>query len=299
MNLVVGSTGLLGMEICRQLADAGKPLRALIRETSNPEKVEKLKSWGAEIVIGDLKHRQSLRDACRGVNAVISTASSTFSRQEGDTIKTVDEKGQLNLVEAAVDNQVKKFVLISFPKSAELLSPLASAKQKVEDALINSKLNYTIFHANFFTEVWLSSAVGFDFPNAQVTVYGDGRQKLSWISYIDVAKFAVAAIDNSAADHAILPLGGPEALSPLEVAGLFENAMAKKIEVKLVPREALLQQKSEAQDPLQESFAALMIGYSYGMPMDMRPLLDKIPLNNMKTVQDYINEVVNKEKAVS
>jgi uncharacterized protein YbjT (DUF2867 family) len=36
MNLVVGATGLLGSEICRRLAAAGKPVRALVRATSDP-----------------------------------------------------------------------------------------------------------------------------------------------------------------------------------------------------------------------------------------------------------------------
>ena len=39
MHLVVGATGMVGGEVCRLLAAAGKPVRALVRPTSNPEKV--------------------------------------------------------------------------------------------------------------------------------------------------------------------------------------------------------------------------------------------------------------------
>src|SRR2546427_1759556 len=39
--------------------------------------------------------------SCRGARAVISTASSTFSRQDGDSIESVDRQGQLSLVDAA------------------------------------------------------------------------------------------------------------------------------------------------------------------------------------------------------
>jgi uncharacterized protein YbjT (DUF2867 family) len=46
MNLVVGATGMLGGEICRRLAARGKPVRALVRATSDPAKVEALQALG-------------------------------------------------------------------------------------------------------------------------------------------------------------------------------------------------------------------------------------------------------------
>ena len=84
MNLVVGATGLLGREICRLLAAEGRPAKALVRPTSDQSTVAQLQSLNIEIVLGDLKDRTSLGDACQGMNAVISTASSTLSRQAGD-----------------------------------------------------------------------------------------------------------------------------------------------------------------------------------------------------------------------
>ncbi|MBU2678293.1 MAG: NmrA family NAD(P)-binding protein, partial [Gammaproteobacteria bacterium] len=46
MNLVVGATGLLGGEICRQLVAEGKQVKALVRSTSDPVKVEALQRLG-------------------------------------------------------------------------------------------------------------------------------------------------------------------------------------------------------------------------------------------------------------
>src|SRR5262245_64542652 len=134
MNLIVGATGILGSEICRLLAENRQPLRALVRSTSNPDKVAQLKALDAEVIVGDLKDRRSLDAACRGVTAVISTASSTLSRQEGDSIESVDREGQLNLVEAAEAVGVKHFVLISFP-NVDIDFPLqigrASCRERV------------------------------------------------------------------------------------------------------------------------------------------------------------------------
>jgi NAD(P)-dependent dehydrogenase (short-subunit alcohol dehydrogenase family) len=54
MNLIVGATGMLGGEICRLLAEQGSAVRVLVRESSNPEKVDRLRGLGAEVVRGDL-----------------------------------------------------------------------------------------------------------------------------------------------------------------------------------------------------------------------------------------------------
>jgi uncharacterized protein YbjT (DUF2867 family) len=100
-TLVVGSTGLLGPEVCRRLVADGRPVRCLIRPTAHAAKRAELNALGVEFAEGDLKDPASLRRACAGVVSVISTASCTFSRQPGDSIATVDEGGQLALVSAA------------------------------------------------------------------------------------------------------------------------------------------------------------------------------------------------------
>jgi len=74
----------------------------------------------------------------------------------------------------------------------------------VEQYLKESGIRYTSLQASYFMEVLLSPALGFDFQNARARIYGDGRNKLSWISFRDVAKFAVATLENPAAHNAIL-----------------------------------------------------------------------------------------------
>ena len=141
--MVVGSTGFLGTEICRQLIDAGRNVKALVRPTSDNTKVEALRQMGVETREGDLKDAASIKKALEGVDSVISTASSTLSRQEGDSIETVDGIGQLNLVQAAIDSGVNQFIFVSFHPMKDPFS-LQTAKRNVEKKLMESKLNYTI-----------------------------------------------------------------------------------------------------------------------------------------------------------
>jgi uncharacterized protein YbjT (DUF2867 family) len=287
MNLIVGATGMLGGEICRLLAEQGKAVRALVRETSNSEKVARLRGLGAEVVRGDLKDRASLEAACRSASAVVSTASSTLSRQEGDSIESVDRQGQLNLIEAAEAAGVKHFVLISFP-NVDINFPLQSAKRAVEDRLRRGRMTYTILQPTFFTEVWLSPALGFDPAHATAQIYGGGHNKISWISFQDVAKFAVTALDNPQATNAVIKLGGPDALSPLEVVRLAEQAVGKKVVVQHVPEEALRAQHGAAPDSLQQSFAGLMLYYARGDVIDMAEALRVLPVQHLKSVREYL-----------
>ncbi len=291
MNLIVGATGSLGSEICRRLAGQGESIKALVRETSDPEKVAQLKSLGAELVRGDLKDPLSLKTACRDVSAIISTASSTLSRQKGDSIQSVDQQGQWDLVDAAEAAGVKHFVLISFP-NIDIDFPLQKAKRAVEDRLRQSQMTHTILQPTFFMEVWLSPALGFDPANAKAQIYGDGHNKISWISFYDVARFAVAALDNPRARNATVKLGGPEALSPLEVVRVVEQSLGKPVVVQHVPEEALRAQYSAATDPLQQSFSALMLYYARGDVIDMTDTRRAFSIEQLKSVREYFQGTV-------
>lgn len=292
MILVVGATGFLGTEICRRLAAEGKPIKAMVRSTSDPARVDALKGLGATWVHADLKDPASIRKACQGVTAVISSASACPSpHQPDDTIPAVDQAGQLSLVDAARAAGVSQFVYISYTRFINTDSPLTTAKRAVEQHLSQSGLTYTILRPSYFMEVWLSPALGFDFPNAKAQIYGTGQNKISWISLGDVAKFAVEALRNPGARNATIELGGPEALSPLEVIRLFEQESGQTFTVQQVPEAALHAQKAQATDPLQQAFPALMIDYARGGSVDMSATLRMFPLH-LTSVKDYIQHAI-------
>ncbi len=267
MVLVVGATGMVGSEICKRLAARNEKVRGLVRATSSTEKVNSLRGYGVEVCIGDLKDPDSLAVACRNADAVISTASSTLSRQPGDSIESVDEVGQLHLVEAAKTAGVGRFIFASFRHPAGISFPLAEAKARVENAIAD--MNFTVVQANFFMEVWLGPALGFDYANATARIYGPGTRPLSWVSFLDVAEICVLALRNPVAERRTIEFGGPEMLSPLQVVTRFEKIGGKPFKCEHIPEEALRAQFEGATDPMQKSFAGLMLCYSAGDAIDM------------------------------
>jgi uncharacterized protein YbjT (DUF2867 family) len=287
--MVVGATGFLGMEICRQLISKNKKVKGLVRASSDDKTVDSLKQMGVEIITGDVKDLNSLLKAFKNVTSLISTVSATRSRKEGDSLESVDEEGQLNVVNAAKANGVKYMVYISFSPIKEEF-PLQAAKRKVENAIKESGMTYTILQPTLFMEVWLGPHLGFDYPNAKANIYGTGNNKISWISLRDVAAFAVTSLDNEAAKNATIELGGPEALSPLEVVKIFEEENGKTFNVQNVPEDVLRSQKDNAQDSLSKSFASLMLSYAAGSEINMQQTLQKFPVK-LVSVRDYAKQV--------
>ena len=268
MILVAGATGYLGTEICRLLRERRADVRALVRRTSSPEKVERLRTLGVELVLGDLKDPRSLDAACRDVDTVISTASSTISRQPDDSIQRVDHDGQIALVDAAVSNGVERYLFVSFSGNLDLECALQSAKRTVERAVRESGMTYTILRPSFFIEVWLSPAFGFDVEHGTARIFGTGDQRMSWISLSDVARFTVECIDHPAAKNAVFELGG-EPVSPNELVAEVERHTGKLMQVERIPADALRAQRAQATDPMEHTFATLMLGYAQGDEVDI------------------------------
>jgi len=293
MILIIGATGMVGSEICQLLTTDSKPVRAMVRATSDQAKTNKLKELGVQIMQGDLRNSSTFGPVLEGITAVITTVSSMpFSYVPGENdLQKVDLEGMTNFIDSAKNTGVKHFIYTSFSGQIDLDFSLRNAKRSIEQHLQKSGMDYTILRPSCFMEVWLTAAVGFDVANSKVQLCGDGSKPVSYISYKDVASFAVESLTNPAAKNAILEMGGPEKLSQLDAVRIFEDVSGQKFDVQNVPVEALQSQLNAATDPMQKSFAGLMLCVANGDPIDMKEMLKKFPIK-LKTVREYARSVV-------
>ena len=67
---------------------------------------------------------------------------------------------------------------------------------------------------------------------------------------------------------------------------IFETTKGKKFELQFVPEATIRAQRDAAQDPLSESFAALMLGVVNGSEIDMKNAIDLLPIQ-LTSVNDY------------
>ena len=288
MNLIIGATGMLGTEICRLLVADGKPVRAMVRKPFDLGKMKKLKALRVQIVQGDLRNTKTFGPALQGVNTIVSTASSMPNSYEAGTndIYHVDLEGMIDLIDHTKAARVQHFIYISFSDNMNIDCPLQNAKRTVERYLIESGLTYTILRPGFFMETWLTPALGFDIENSKVSLYGDGTNPVSYISYYDVAKFVMACMSNSFARDNILELGGPELISPLDVVNIFEETSGRHFSVQYTPKEAIKDQIKKTKDPMEISFLALQLAMANGDPIDMRETLTHFPMK-LKSIRDF------------
>ncbi|MEO6212143.1 MAG: SDR family oxidoreductase [Vicinamibacterales bacterium] len=288
MILVVGSTGTVGQQVVQLLVARGHRVRALVRTGSNRAKVEPLEKAGIMLFAGDLKDAASIRAACAGVETVVSTASASISRGEGDTIQSVDRDGQLGLVDAAKDAGVRHFIYVSFSGNIDAPFPLRDAKRAVERRLEQSGMAFTVLRPSFFMDVWLSPHAGFDPVGGQVRIYGTGDALVSMICASDVAAYAAACVGNPAVLNQVIELGGPEPVTCNAVVRLFETALGRSVERTHVPEAALEERLAASDDPLQKTLAGLALCMARGDAIDnaMALAMADVPLTTVRAFID-------------
>ncbi|HEX8710859.1 MAG TPA: NmrA family NAD(P)-binding protein [Terracidiphilus sp.] len=261
--LVVGGTGRVGGAAALTLAKRGFMVTALVRGGRNHPGSTHLLDAGIFVVDGDLRRRETLRSALDGVETIICSATA-MPAAHGYALERVDHQGTLALMEAAEASGVKRFIYVSYSTNIRWDSPLETAKRDGESFLLRSKMEAVILRPSFFMEVWLSPALGFDPAAGSVRIYGPGDAKISYISSSNVADFAAnVATGELYRKNMILELGGPEDLSQLEVVSSFEKILGRQMKLDYVPVETLRTQH-ESHDPLQKTFAALMLAYAGG-----------------------------------
>lgn len=262
MILVAGSTGALGSEVVKLLCERGEAVRGLVRSTSAPEKVARLRALGAETVTGDLKDRASLDIACKGARTVISTVTIITTAHEGDSFEATDLQGNESLIDAAKSAGAEHFVFVSFDGSQFPDSPLTAAKREVEQHLKSSGLAYTILQPMLFMEIWLGPQLFGDLSTGQVKVYGSGNGRIPYVSSADVAQVAATAALTPSARNKTITFGGPDAPTQHDVVKVFEKAVGRPLTATEVPEQALEAQWKAAENPFEKTFSGLMLGVS-------------------------------------
>jgi uncharacterized protein YbjT (DUF2867 family) len=225
MNLVVGSSGMLGGMIVRKLLARHQPVRVMVRRPSLHD--------GAESVMGDLKDPGALAAACHGATTVITTANSA-QRGGADNVESVDVGGNRALIDAASRAGVRQFVFVSVA-FADVTSPvpLFAAKARTEQHLRESGLAWTIVAPHIFLDVWFGLLVGSALAAGMpVSLVHGGRARHSFIAADDVAEFAVSAVGHAAAMNQRLVLGGPAALSWIDIVDKTAAILGRSVPVR-------------------------------------------------------------------
>ncbi|WP_039826614.1 NAD(P)H-binding protein [Nocardia testacea] len=209
MILVTGATGNVGSELVAQLANAGQPLKALVRKhdsTTFPS--------GVTPVVGDLDDPESMAGALENVRAM-------YLMPGYSQMSTL-----LDVAEAA---GVEHVVLLSNGSAgiAHTGNVIARSMADSERAVRESGLAWTMLRARAFmsnTLRWLPQLAVGDVVRVQFP-----RVALAAIDPADIAAVAARALTGMDLTGEVLDLTGPEALYPADQVAILAETLGRPL----------------------------------------------------------------------
>jgi uncharacterized protein YbjT (DUF2867 family) len=227
--LVTGGTGFVGPHIVSALVDAGHYVRVLERK---PGAWKEAGLPCQEAVQGDMTDPASLRRAVEGQDVVVHlVAIIAGKRQE---FERVMEQGTRDLVAAAKDAGVKRFVLMSALGTSEEtkdLVPYYHAKWDMEQTVKASGLEHVVFRPSFVfgTEAGTLHVFRRIAKLAPVTpIIGPGNERIQPIWVDDVAAYFAAAVEKPEAANRTFELGGPDTVTWNELWSRLKQALGSR-----------------------------------------------------------------------
>jgi uncharacterized protein YbjT (DUF2867 family) len=226
--LVVGGTGFVGGHVVHAFRAEDVPVRILARR---PEKQERFQAWGCEVVQGDVTDAESLRRAVGGAETVVHlVALPPFAKPAA--IQRVMEQGTRDLVAAAKEAGVKRFILMSALGTSERskdLAPYYHAKWEEEHEVADSGLEHTIFRPSFIfgrDGGMLPGLISLVRWSPVTPIVGTKQLQPIWVD--DVAAYFTKALSTPAAANETFELGGPDVLNFAELNERIRRALGKR-----------------------------------------------------------------------
>jgi uncharacterized protein YbjT (DUF2867 family) len=229
--LVVGGTGALGGRVARALVTRGNAVRALVREGSD---TTGLTSLGVQLARGDLTDPASLSPVLDGVDAVVTTAAGYVRRRKEDSLAAVDDRGNRNLVDAARQAAVSRFVFTSILTCDTAPGvPHFWQKKLIEDYLESSGVPFVALRPGAFVgagDFWSRGL-----RKGRLMALGSASARWSYVHIDDVARYLAQAVDQPRAAGRRIDIGTDQPMSAQEIAAAFAAILGREIRVRSLP----------------------------------------------------------------
>ncbi|WP_027165510.1 NmrA family NAD(P)-binding protein [Mesorhizobium sp. WSM3224] len=271
--LAVGAAGQFAGLVVPALAERGARVRGLVRK---PEQAaEATRRGAAEVAVGDLRDRTSLDRALRDIDAVFYIAPA-FLPSEAEVGK--------GMVAAAIDAGVRRFVFSSVihPVLGGLVNH--AAKAPVEEAVLNSDLEYTFLHPTLYFQIYAD-------PWPKIIETGvlsepwSIETRFTRVDYRDVAEVAAIALIEDRLRYGTFELCSPGNLNRREVAALLTEILGREI----TPMKSDPGALGDIPDAMKTMFDHYEHHGLLGNPLTLRAILGREP----RTLRAYFEELAS------
>jgi nucleoside-diphosphate-sugar epimerase len=177
---ITGGTGFIGSYIIKNLIQKGYTVRAIRRSSKLPfyipDEILRKVQW----VEGDVLDIVSLHDAMQDAEAVIHAAAIvSFSKKERHRMYHVNVEGTANVVNAAIENKVKRFLHVSSVAALGRTTKTETINELKKWEENKSNTHYAISKHHSELHVWRGFAEGLEgivINPSTVLGYGDWHQ---------------------------------------------------------------------------------------------------------------------------
>lgn len=259
--LVTGGAGFIGSHLSERLLKEGYKVKILDNfSTGKSENLLHLESSNLEIVEGDVRDEALVKKVVKGVDLVFHLAALTsvpLSFEKPKLFEEVNVQGSFNVIDAAIEEEVEKFVFSSssavygdtqnLPVSEEEplkpLSPYASSKLAVERYLETQKNRIKSVSLRLFNLYGLRQDPNSEYAaviprfiekikrDEGIVIYGDGEQTRDFLYIKDGVEAFWLAANREVLSDTVINIGSGERVSINRLAEILKKISGKDFEI--------------------------------------------------------------------
>jgi len=239
--LIIGGTGYIGKYMAKASVSLGYPTYILVRPaTAAPDSfkaklLQEFKDIGIHVLQGSLDDHNSLVDAIKQVDVVISAVAIPQHLDQFNIIKAIQDVGITN---------IKRFVPSEFGNEVDTVQALppfqrvCDNKKKFRRAIEESGIPFTFFSANSYAKYFIDY---FFHPRQkpqpeEVVIYGDGLTKAFMNSEDDIAALTIMmANDRRTMNRLVIYRPTSNIISQSELVSLWEKKTGRNLKRVFLP----------------------------------------------------------------
>lgn len=238
---LTGATGFVGSYVLRELVAQGHTARCLVR---NPDAELAASGEQVEKVKGDILEPKSFLGTMRGCDAVIHLVGIIEEKpSEGITFEKIHYEGTVNVVDAARDANIDRFIQMSANGArADGVSKYQTSKWAAEEYVRNAGFReWTVFRPSVIfgdpgpdnPEFAKQLATSLIAPFPVLPMFGDGSFGMQPVSIAEVAAAFVQALTNGKTIGKAYCVAGQEVIPYSDVLDIITRALGHEPKFKI------------------------------------------------------------------
>ncbi|MCO8268340.1 complex I NDUFA9 subunit family protein [Haloferax sp. AB510] len=239
--LVLGGTGFVGTNLCRELQSRGHSVTAMSRSPNSEDLPD-----GVEKAMGDVTDYDSIAGAFEGKDAVVNlVALSPLFKPDGGyrMHDIVNWQGTENVVKAAESHGVSRLIQMSaLDADPDADTAYIRSKGKAENAVKSSSLDWTIFRPSIIfgdgAEIisFTKRLKGMFAPGVPLyPLPGNGKTRFQPIWIDDLTPMFGQALEDDRHIGETYEIGGPEVITLRELTEMVYESEGKSITIVPLP----------------------------------------------------------------